>query len=253
VARGYLNRPSLTAERFVPDPWNPGGRLYRTGDLCRQRADGAIDFLGRLDRQIKLRGFRIELGEIEAALRGCAGVRDTAAEVRGESDARQIVGYVVGEGVDIDAVRAGLSSRLPGHMVPAALVLLDALPLMPNGKLDRKALPDPELQAAEYVAPRTPLEETICAVFADVLAVEQVGVTDNFFTLGGHSLTALRAVSQIKEQLNVDLPIRSLFDNPTPAELAVVAAEIGSFASDEVADTLDDIFAEIGIREEEQA
>ncbi|WP_313957399.1 amino acid adenylation domain-containing protein, partial [Paraburkholderia sp. BCC1885] len=143
LARGYLKRPGLTAERFIPDPFEGnGGRLYRTGDLCRRQADGTIEFLGRLDQQVKLRGFRIELGEIEAALRSAPGVRDAAAELRGTEAGKRLVGYVVGE-VDTAQVRAVLESKLPGYMVPSALMVLPALPLMPNGKLDRKALPEP--------------------------------------------------------------------------------------------------------------
>ncbi|MEZ2133186.1 non-ribosomal peptide synthetase, partial [Sinorhizobium sp. CB9] len=181
LARGYLGRPALTAEKFVPDPHRSGGRLYRTGDLCRMRADGTVDFLGRIDSQIKLRGFRIELGEIEAALRKAAGVADAAAEVKGEGEARHIVGYVTGDGVDPASVRSSLEASLPAHMVPAAIVTLAALPLMPNGKLDRRALPDPELSSGSaYVGPRTATEAELAAIWQDVLGLERVGIHDNF-------------------------------------------------------------------------
>ncbi|MGK6317868.1 AMP-binding enzyme, partial [Neorhizobium sp. DT-125] len=179
LARGYLGRPGLTAERFVPDPARPGGRLYRTGDLCRMRVDGTVDFLGRIDSQIKLRGFRIELGEIEAALRRAPGVADAAAEVKGEGEGRHIVGYVTGDTIDTAAVKASLEAALPSHMVPAAIVALATLPLMPNGKLDRRALPDPELaSAAAYVAPRNETEAALAAIWQDVLGLDRVGVND---------------------------------------------------------------------------
>jgi amino acid adenylation domain-containing protein len=219
VARGYLNRPELTAQRFIDNPFAQG-RLYRTGDRVRWMADGTLEYLGRLDEQVKIRGFRIELGEIEAALRQAPGVRDCTVVVRddGAGD-RRLVAYVVGEA---DALRERLRQSLPEYMVPSAFVSLDALPLTPNGKLDRKALPAPELASAEdrYVAPRTPVEEVLAGIWAEVLRLERVGVEESFFDLGGHSLLATRVVSRIREVFAVELPLRALFEGPTVAELA---------------------------------
>ena len=224
LARGYLNRPGLTAERFVPDPFGASGsRLYRSGDLCRQRADGTVEFLGRLDEQIKLRGYRIELGEVEAALRGCAGVRDAAAAVKGAGEARRLVGYVTGP-ADAAEMRAALSRRLPEHMVPASIVVLDALPLMPNGKVDRNVLPEPEFVANSYVAPRTPIEATLCRIWEEVLGIPQIGITDNFFERGGHSLLAMQVVSRIRQALDREVALRLVFERPVLADLAATLA-----------------------------
>ncbi|HEX8694997.1 MAG TPA: amino acid adenylation domain-containing protein, partial [Longimicrobium sp.] len=223
LARGYLGRPGLTAERFVPDPFGePGARLYRTGDRARWRTDGTLEYLGRLDAQVKVRGFRIELGEVEAALRRNPGVTDCVVLAREYAPGdRRLVAYVVG-GVETDALRAHLRQSLPEYMVPSAFVPLEALPLTPNGKLDRKALPAPELAPAEetYVAPRTPAEEVLAGIWAEVLRLERVGVRDNFFELGGHSLLATRVVSRIRAVFAVELPLRALFEGPTIAEMA---------------------------------
>ncbi|HEV3051885.1 MAG TPA: amino acid adenylation domain-containing protein, partial [Longimicrobium sp.] len=223
VARGYLGRPRLTAERFVPDPFpvERGARLYRTGDLGRWRADGTLEFLGRTDFQVKVRGFRIELGEIEAALREHEGVRECAVLVREDAGEKRVVAYVVGD-VETDALRAHVRRSLPEYMVPAAFVPLERLPLTPNGKLDRKALPAPELaaDADRYVAPRTPVEEVLAGIWAEVLRLERVGVEESFFDLGGHSLLATRVVSRIRELFGVEMPLRALFEGPTVAELA---------------------------------
>ncbi|HLM66012.1 MAG TPA: amino acid adenylation domain-containing protein, partial [Longimicrobium sp.] len=221
VARGYLNRPELTAQRFVRNPFG-NGTLYRTGDRVRWLADGTLDYLGRLDEQVKIRGFRIELGEIESALLDHAGVREAAVIVRADVPGdKRIVAYLVGD-ADAEPLRAHLRTRLPEYMVPAAFVPMDALPLTPNGKLDRKALPAPDFAGDEdaYVAPRTPAEEALAAVWADVLRVERVGVTDTFFELGGHSLLATRVVSRVRDALGVELPLRALFEGPTVAALA---------------------------------
>jgi len=234
VARGYLDRPGLTAERFVPDPFSAegGARLYRTGDRARWRADGAIEFLGRLDFQVKVRGFRIELGEIEGALRQAPGVGDCAVVAREDVPGdRRLVAYVVGE-AEAEALRAHLRRSLPEHMVPAAFVCLDALPHTSNGKLDRRALPAPEYAAGadRYVAPRTPEEEMLAGIWAELLHVERVGVHDSFFELGGHSLLVTRVVSRVRQVFGVEVPLRALFEGPTVAELARVVAERGSVA-----------------------
>ncbi|HEU4557572.1 MAG TPA: amino acid adenylation domain-containing protein, partial [Longimicrobium sp.] len=230
VARGYLGRSAMTAERFVPDPFGgePGARLYRTGDRARWRVDGSLEYLGRLDGQVKIRGFRIEPGEIEAALRGHEGVTDCVVVPREDVPGNpRLVAYVAG-GVEADELRAHLRRSLPEYMVPAAFVVLERLPLTPNGKLDRKALPAPE-QAAEadqYVAPRTPVEERLAGIWAEVLRIGRVGVTESFFELGGHSLLATRVVSRIREVFAVEVPLRALFEGPTVAELAGRVAEL---------------------------
>jgi amino acid adenylation domain-containing protein/non-ribosomal peptide synthase protein (TIGR01720 family) len=222
VGRGYLGRPALTAATFVPDPFSaePGARLYRTGDLARWRPDGAVEYLGRMDHQVKVRGFRVELGEIESVLASHPAVRETVVVAREDvpGDAR-LVAYVVaaGEAAGAEALRAFLRTRLPEHMVPSALVAMDALPLSPNGKIDRRALPAPERGGRgteAFVAPRTPVEETLAGVWAEILRLERVGVTDDFFHLGGHSLLATRVMSRIREVFGVELPLRTLFDAP---------------------------------------
>jgi amino acid adenylation domain-containing protein len=224
VARGYLGRPELTAERFVPDSFGaePGARLYRTGDLGRWLADGTIEFLGRVDTQVKVRGYRIEPGEIEARLLEREGVSE-AVVVAHEDEAgnRRLVAYVVGD-VEAGVLREHLRRELPDYMVPSAFVFLAALPLTPNGKLDRKALPAPDFAPAEerYVVPRTPAEEVLAEIWANTLRLERVGVTESFFELGGHSLLATRVVSRVREVFGVELPLRALFEGPTVAELA---------------------------------
>ncbi|HEX7243883.1 MAG TPA: amino acid adenylation domain-containing protein, partial [Longimicrobiaceae bacterium] len=223
VARGYLGRAELTAERFVPDPFSgePGARLYRTGDRVRWRAEGVLEYQGRIDTQVKVRGFRIELGEIEAALLRHEGVRECVVVAREEEDERQLVAYVVGD-VDAGALREQLRAELPAYMVPGAFVVLERLPLTPNGKLDREALPAPEYgRAAEaYVAPRTEVEEVLAGIWAEVLGVERVGVGENFFDLGGHSLLATRVVARAQAALGTEIPLRALFEAPTVAGLA---------------------------------
>jgi amino acid adenylation domain-containing protein/thioester reductase-like protein len=261
VARGYLGRPALTAERFVPDPFaasqgDAGSRLYRTGDLVRVLADGNLDFIGRLDGQVKLRGFRIELGEIESALLRHPGVAAAVAAMvaagPGAGAGRQLAAYVVaragraGGANDAndanDARRAELArdlvpelrrllkAALPEYMVPAAFVLLDGLPLTAHGKVDRAALPAPDLArtapTAAFTAPRTPLEESLCAIWADILEVERVGAGDNFFELGGHSLLATQLVSRLADRFGIELPLRALFEEPTVAGLAERVAEL---------------------------
>ncbi len=223
VARGYLGRPDLTADRFRPDPFaglgdDPGERLYRTGDRVRRSPDGELEFLGRLDHQVKLRGFRIEPGEIEAALAGHPDVSEAAVAVRNGS----LIAYLVGsKPVDPETVRSWLAERLPAFMVPAVWVVLDALPRTPNGKLDRKALPEAERgPAVAGETARTPVEEIVAQIWADLLGVEAVGRNDDFFGLGGHSLLAARVAARLRDAFGVDLPLRALFESPTPAALA---------------------------------
>ncbi|HST62903.1 MAG TPA: amino acid adenylation domain-containing protein, partial [Longimicrobium sp.] len=220
LARGYLNRPALTAEKFVPDPFVPGARMYRTGDLGRWLPDGTIDFRGRIDTQVKIRGFRIEPGEVEALLRGQDGVGDCAVIVREDVPGdKRLVAYLVGD-ADVEAIRGRLRATLPDYLVPAAFVGVEALPLTPNGKLDRRALPAPDYAAGEYVAPRTPTEEVLAGIWAEVLRLDRVGVEENFFDRGGHSLLATRVVSRIREAFGVELPLRALFEGPTVAQFA---------------------------------
>ncbi|MET0396874.1 MAG: amino acid adenylation domain-containing protein, partial [Longimicrobiaceae bacterium] len=227
VARGYLGRPGLTADRFVPDPFGePGARLYRSGDRARWRADGRLEFLGRADFQVKIRGFRVEPGEVEAVLASHPAVREAAVTVheRAPGD-RRLAGYVTaaeGAAPTPAELRAWLGERMPEHMVPGTIVVLDALPLTPHGKLDRRALPVPDAadDGEAYAAPRTPAEETLAGIWADVLGAERVGVHADFFALGGHSLLATRVTSRIRESFGVEMPVRALFESPTVAALA---------------------------------
>ncbi|TCP59054.1 amino acid adenylation domain-containing protein [Tumebacillus sp. BK434] len=227
VTRGYLGRDELTAERFIPNPFGPG-RLYKTGDLACYLPDGNIKFLGRLDHQVKVRGYRVELGEIETRLLEHVAIHEAAVLARDNT----LIAYVVAEGElpDVLGIRSFLGTRLPEFMVPTRFIQLDAMPLTPSGKIDRKALLALEiapLQSVErtYVAPSSPLEEELCIVWSEVLQVEQVGVQDNFFTLGGHSLLAMRVMSRVNSRFATHLSLRSFFEAPTIAELAAVIAE----------------------------
>jgi acyl carrier protein len=212
----------MTAERFLPNPFSErgGARLYRTGDRVRWKADGNLEFLGRLDHQVKLRGYRIELGEIEAALLNHESVEQAVVVTRGggESDKR-IVAYLVPKdrqkSLSIDAMRAHLRGSLPEYMTPSAFVLLNELPLTPNGKLNRKALPEPEHTSKEYVPPSTPVEEALAAIWSEVLKMKRPGIRDNFFEMGGHSLLAVQLASRVREVLQVNMPLRQLFERPT--------------------------------------
>jgi len=225
LAQGYLNRPELTAEKFIPNRFSadPTARLYRTGDLARYLPDGCIEHLGRLDFQVKVRGYRIELGEIEAVLRQQEAVAETVAVAREDTPGeKRLVAYLVpkgGTGPSFEMLRTFLKAKLPDYMVPSSFVCLEALPLTPNGKIDRRALPPPEGTQMDssrgYVAPRTPVEEVLVGIWSEVLGRRQVGIHDNFFDLGGHSLLATRVTTRIREALQVDVPLRSLFESPT--------------------------------------
>ncbi len=229
VARGYLNRPQLTAERFVRNPFgaDASARLYRTGDLARYRPDGTIDYLGRNDFQVKLRGFRIELGEIEACLAAVAGVREAAVMAREDAPGdKRLVAYLVADAEQppaADTLRSALAAVLPDYMIPAAFVLLDAFPLTPNGKLDRRALPAPDHllpSDAGYEAPLGRTETVLAAIWQDLLQVDGVGRHHHFFRLGGHSLLAVQLASRVRAALGVELVLRDLFAHPTLAGLA---------------------------------
>ncbi|MEO7327862.1 MAG: amino acid adenylation domain-containing protein, partial [Minicystis sp.] len=238
IGRGYLNRPELTAERFSLDPFSsePGARLYRTGDLCRYLPSGEIEYLGRADHQVKLRGFRIELGEVEAALRKVAGIHDAAVIVREDNPGdRRLVAYLVAETPLVPAeLRADLGARLPEYMLPALFVALPALPLSPNGKVDRAALPAPTWAAPEegFTPPRGPIEEAMAVLFAELLALPRVGVRDDFFERGGHSLLATRLMARIRALFRVDLPLLRVFESPTVEGLAA-AVEMAMHGGDE--------------------
>jgi hypothetical protein len=232
VARGYRHGPELTAAVFVPEPGVPGGRAYRTGDRARIAADGTLELLGRIDGQIKLHGYRIEPAEVEAALRAQPGVAQAVVALAGPEDDRRLVAYVVRDRARADAatpteLRPALRARVPAYMVPAMVVEVDAMPLTPNGKLDRRALPDPFQRADTGVIDaegqlRTDRERLLARSWCDVLGLQQVGRHDNFFELGGHSVLALRVVEQVRRDAGVSLDVRSLFFR----SLAQVAEEL---------------------------
>ena len=234
LARGYLNRPGLTASRFVANPFgSPGSRMYRTGDLVRWRADGEMLFMGRVDHQVKVRGYRVELGEIEGVLHGYPDVAQAVAVVHEVvAGDQRLVGYVVpepGKTVDPAAVRQRLTQTLPGYMVPAVVLVLDSLPLTPNGKLNRAALPVPEFTGSDRTRePRSSREQLLCGLFAEVLGITQIGVDDDFFDLGGHSLLVIKLVRRIDQAFGAKINIRDLFDTPTPAGLAGKLNAVGT-------------------------
>ena len=239
VDRGYLRRPDLTAERFLADPFtsDAGGRMYKTGDLVRFREDGEVDFLGRLDEQVKLRGYRIELGEIEAVLREHPAVVDAAVVVTEVLGDRRLAAFVVASGEPPSAaeLRQFVHELLPEYMVPSTFGVLDAMPAMPSGKVDRKALAaltSPAGSDADYVAPRTENERLVAAIWSEVLGLEGVGIHDNFFELGGHSLSATQVISRVRASLNVEVPLRALFELP---DLATFAASFDAAAAEAVA------------------
>jgi len=229
IARGYWNRPELTAERFVPDPFSgsAAARLYRSGDLARYMHDGNLDFLGRVDHQVKLRGFRIELGEIEANLLQHESVREAVVVLWEEGNDKKLVAYVVlkkDAEVQANALRVWLQKRLPEYMVPAAMMVLEDMPRMVNGKVERRALPAPTQDAdatRNYAAPRNEMEEAICRIWAETLGIERVGIEESFFDLGGHSLLATRVMSQVRSEFGVEVPLRVLFEQPTVAGFAL--------------------------------
>ncbi|MBD6618564.1 amino acid adenylation domain-containing protein [Komarekiella sp. 'clone 1'] len=242
VGRGYLNRPDLTAEKFIPNPFQRGRgaggqggkgvtennseRLYKTGDLARYLPNGEIEYIGRIDYQVKVRGFRVELGEIEALINQYPAVQETVVIVSGDSeDSKRLVAYVVPQSqtLTIAELRGFLESKLPSYMIPAAFVILEALPLTPNGKVDRKALPIPEfiqISSSNIILPSTPIENLLAGIWAEVLGIEKVGINNNFFELGGHSLIATRVISRIRQVFKVELALRYLFEKPTIAGLA---------------------------------
>jgi acyl-CoA synthetase (AMP-forming)/AMP-acid ligase II/acyl carrier protein len=235
LARGYLHRPELTAERFVPSPFagEAGQRLYKTGDLGRYREDGNIEFLGRMDDQVKIRGYRIEIGEVEAILSQHPAVNAVAVLVREEQRGeKRLVAYVAAdrEALAISELRGFSRKKLPDHMVPAVFVILQQLPINPNGKIDRQLLSSlvyPEAESpGTFVAPRTAVERELAAIWAEVFGLEEVGVRDDFFDLGGHSLTAIRVINRIRDRLLVELPVRTVFDKPTIEDLALEITQV---------------------------
>ncbi|MDV2115910.1 phosphopantetheine-binding protein, partial [Alcaligenes faecalis] len=225
LARAYQNRAELTAERFVADPFSQqGARLYRTGDRVCWNEEGQLEYLGRLDHQVKVRGFRIELGEVESQLLSLEGVREAVVVARSGPQGMQLVGYVSGD-VSGLTLRDQLSSQLPDYMVPSVIMVLEALPLNANGKIDRKALPEPEFASGQtYEAPQGELETTLATIWSQVLGVEQVGRQDNFFELGGHSLLAMQIVNQIRHQLSLPMALAQLFQAPSVQSLAALLA-----------------------------
>ena len=260
VARGYLNRPELTAERFIYHSFDgePAQRLYRTGDLARYLPDGNIEFLGRTDNQIKIRGFRVELGEIEAVLAQHPRVREAIVIAGEDSNGdKRLVAYIVPRqsAPTTNELRAHLKAKLPDYMVPSALVFLDSLPLTPNGKVDHSALPSPDRDAADskqlYVAPGNASEQAIADIWVEILGVKRIGVHDNFFDLGGHSLKATQVVSRLRDMFQCAIPLRHMFEFPTISELA---AAIDSKAIDELnGDKLDRLLGEVEEMSEEEA
>jgi amino acid adenylation domain-containing protein len=258
LARGYLERPDLTAEKFIADPFSgkPGARLYQTGDLARYRADGNIEYLGRIDHQVKLRGFRIELGEIEAVLRRHPDVREAVVLAREDAPGdKRLVAYVVpspGTIVASGELRVFLKRTLPEYMLPAHFVQLDELPLTPSGKVHREGLPAPDATRPElahsYEAPRSALEIELTRIWGRILRVEQVGIHDNFFELGGHSLLATQVVSQVRDTFHVELPLRMLFEAPTVADFAAVIAKTGVAPKDDHAS----VIKRVGWRKEDR-
>jgi len=244
LALGYWQQPEITRAVFITDEDNQ--RLYRTGDMGRLRADGSIEFVGRLDNQVKLRGFRIELGEIEAVLSQHPAVQETVVRLREEpAGEKRLVAYWVSNqalATDTIELRRFLQEKLPNYMIPSVLVQIEVMPLTPTGKIDRRALPAPEQADLEksFVAPRTEVEERLASIWAEVLHMEPVGIHDNFFELGGHSLLATQVIVRLNESFSVDIPLRSLFETPTVAGLAEIITQglAETVAPDEMAELL---------------
>jgi acyl-coenzyme A synthetase/AMP-(fatty) acid ligase/acyl carrier protein len=250
VGRGYLAEPVRTAQVFVPDPFvGEGQRLYRTGDLARWLSTGEIEFLGRVDFQVKVRGFRIEPGEIESVLGRHPAVHQAVVLALEENGQKRLVAYAVpqqGQTLDVADLRSFVKERLPDYMVPAAFVVLDAMPLTPNGKVDRRALPAPVWGRGDeegFVEPRNEIEEALAELWKEILNVPRVGAFDSFFELGGHSLLATQLVSRIQQTFEIDLKLRTLFEAPTLAELSLVVeelmiAKVDSLSEEELAQLL---------------
>jgi acyl carrier protein len=247
LARGYLHRAELTGERFVPNPFGqPGERLYKTGDLARYRGQGELEYLGRIDQQVKVRGFRIELGEIEARLRQVPGIQACTVQVQEEAGrGKRLVGYVVeeeGERTTTSQLRRQLQEVLPEYMVPSVFVSLASLPLTPNGKLDRRALPLPDQEGIflhdEFVEPRDAVEEFLADIWKEVLGLERISVYDNFFEIGGHSLLATQLLTYVRQSLNIDIPLRDLFEKPTLADFAEHLQKLSDEVDDEEAEQM---------------
>ena len=246
LARGYLGRAPLTQERFTVDPFSadPQARMYKTGDLGRWRTDGVIEYLGRNDDQVKIRGYRIELGEVQAQLAAHERIREVAVIAREDAQGqKRLVAYIVPRdpgGIGAEELRTHLKARMPEHMIPSAYVTLDRLPLNPNGKLDRRALPQPDISAyasQQYEAPQGEVEKVLAAIWQELLHLERVGRRDNFFELGGHSLIGMRLVSRVAERMSVRLPAASVFKYPTVEAMASIieshmTSEMGAVASD---------------------
>ncbi|WP_268800676.1 non-ribosomal peptide synthase/polyketide synthase [Pseudomonas huanghezhanensis] len=225
VARGYLDRPAATAEKFVPHPFKAGERLYRSGDRVRLGANGQLEYLGRVDHQIKLRGFRIEAGEIEAALKACDGVREALVVVRDGPQGKRLLGYVGGNDLSEDSLKQQLKGQLPEYMVPAHIVIMARLPQLPNGKLDRNSLPDPQVSSGDYQAPQTPLEQQLARLWQPLLGIEAVGRNDHFFELGGHSLLAMQLISRLRHEHGLSVPLRALFEAPRLSDFALLIGQ----------------------------
>jgi len=257
VGRGYLGRDELTAERFMSDPFSdtPQAKLYRSGDLARWLPDGDLEYLGRIDNQVKLRGYRIELGEIEAVIGEHPAISQAIVMVREDvAGDKRLAAYVVAQqGVSVEAkeLRGYLKDKLPDYMVPSAIVFLDVLPLTPNGKLDRRTLPAPNaVPRNDFIAPRTPVEDNIAVIWADVLGVGKVGVDDNFFDLGGHSLLATQVASRMRTVFKMDIPLRSLFEASTLEDLAamIVRQQANQVSDAEMERLLADVEAIVAVR-----
>ncbi|HAC80205.1 MAG TPA: non-ribosomal peptide synthetase, partial [Deltaproteobacteria bacterium] len=228
VARGYLNQPGRTAERFLPHPWRSGERLYRTGDKVVCRPDGTLEYLGRLDSQVQIRGHRVELGEIEAALRDLPAVQDAvvvANPVEGGSSVGAVVGYLASDAAPESSWREALAARLPHYMVPDAFVVLPRLPLTPNGKVDRRALPAPDRPEVAYEEPEGAMESRVAEIWSDVLSLERVGRSDDFFSLGGHSLRAAQIIARLREETGVELSTAVFFTAATVRGVALALEE----------------------------